>query len=100
MKIIDTENLDRIERYSGVFAKFSNLTNFTFIELGISAGKELEEHINEEDVVFYIISGKGDFLYNGDTFQVKAGTLIEVGAGTMRGWRNESNEELKILVIK
>jgi mannose-6-phosphate isomerase-like protein (cupin superfamily) len=53
---------------------------------------------NEELYVF--IGGKGQFQIDGETVNVREGTVIRVAPGGERAWRNNSTEDLYFVVIQ
>lgn len=70
------------------------------VELELMPQGAIEAHALPINVVFYVISGQGVITINNDSFRVQTGDVIEVSAKSQRAWKNNSNEILKLLVIK
>ena len=60
----------------------------------------MKRHITPVDVFFYVIEGKGIVEVGDEKKKVGPDTLIESPAKIVHCWYNESNEILKILVVK
>ena len=63
---------------------------------GASVGHH--EHMNDEEY-YYIISGKGMMVLDGEKFEVKAGDITAVFSGGSHGLENYGSEELRVIVI-
>ncbi|MBU8892349.1 MAG: cupin domain-containing protein [Bacteroidales bacterium] len=70
------------------------------IHISLKAGESLEEHKNPLDALFFIISGSALLTVNGEKWKMKANDTIKITSDQLRGWTNNTNEELRILVIK
>jgi quercetin dioxygenase-like cupin family protein len=70
------------------------------IHLTLKPGETLEVHTNPFDVAFYVLAGTGELSVGNDTRTVAADTVIEIPAGEMRGWKNMSDADLRVLVVK
>ncbi len=70
------------------------------VKLEIGKGGEITEHALPIHVTFYVIKGEGLATINGKSNKCNQGDVIEVGANEQRGWRNESDVLLEILVLK
>ena len=62
---------------------------------GVTIG--VHEHNSEE--YYYIIDGKGTMVLDGEEFEVGAGDITGVFAGGSHGLRNDSDADLRIVVI-
>lgn len=71
-----------------------------FVKLEIQPGGFIELHSLPHPVEFYIIKGKGCMLSETEELVVNSGDLIIVRENLERGWRNDSDNLLEILVIK
>jgi quercetin dioxygenase-like cupin family protein len=70
------------------------------IHLTLRPTEILEKHSNPFDVAFYVLSGSGELEVGDETATISADSVIEVAAGEQRGWKNNSTEDLKVLVVK
>lgn len=71
-----------------------------FIYISLKPGEEIELHANPRDVVFFVLEGKGIILVEDEKTGAEKNDCIEVKKNLQRGWRNESDDELRLLVIK
>jgi len=63
-------------------------------------GEKLIRHITPVDVFFYVISGTGVVEIGEERKTVTADTVIDSPKGIPHCWYNESDDELKVLVVK
>ncbi len=63
-------------------------------------GQKLKRHITPVDVVFYVIEGTGVVEVGEEKAEVTTDTLIESPKDIMHCWYNESDADLKFMVIK
>lgn len=70
------------------------------IHLSLQPGEQMDPHSQPFDVVFYVISGNGILDLQEQSVAGTPGTCIHVPAGMQRGWKNNSNEEFRVLVVK
>lgn len=54
----------------------------------------------ENEEVYVVLKGKGIFIIDGDTNQVKEGSVIRIAPDAKRRWCNNSDEDLTIMVIQ
>ncbi|GAG88197.1 unnamed protein product [marine sediment metagenome] len=74
--------------------------NAVIIRLTLKPGESLRRHETPTDVAFYVLEGKGVVLIGDEKKEVEKDTLIESPADIVHCWYNESNEILRVLVIK
>lgn len=70
------------------------------IHLSLRPGEALETHSNPFDVAFYVLEGTGELTAGTESRIISADTVIEIPAGEMRGWKNLSHADLRVLVVK
>ena len=70
------------------------------IRINMKAGHTVAAHVNEKDVVFYVLSGEGELIIDGQAFLPKVGDSIVVGKGKTRSWTVIGNTALELLVVK
>jgi mannose-6-phosphate isomerase-like protein (cupin superfamily) len=54
----------------------------------------------ENDEVYIIIGGRGQFLVDGECIDVKEGSVLRMGPAAARAWRNNSDAPLYFLCIQ
>ncbi len=66
----------------------------------LKPGQSLRKHITPVDVNFYVLQGTGIIQIGDEKLQVQKDTLIESPKDILHCWYNESNEDLRVMVIK
>ncbi len=74
--------------------------NAQIIVITLKPGAVLKKHTTPVDVAFYVLEGEGVVEIGDEEQKVCKDTLIESPANIPHGWRNESNSNLRFLVIK
>lgn len=101
MKIIPTYDVAPFENPHGVDGRKLFLgDNLQFIRLTLKPGEVIAPHSANVDVFFYVAAGNGVCLAGDNVTEVQADTLIYSNAGTVHGWQNTGNTDLKLLVCK
>ncbi len=70
------------------------------VKLELELGAEILEHALPMHVTFYVIKGEGIALVNGTASLCKQGDVVVVAKNEQRGWKNESDNLLELLVVK
>ncbi len=99
MKIINLSNADKIPFKINGHKMYSG-ENIEVIHLDLKPGEILEMHSNPFDVIFYVLEGKGIFINEITDTLIEKDSCFRVKANLLRGWKNNSPDDLKILVIK
>lgn len=63
-------------------------------------GESLKPHFTPVDVAFYVLEGNGHVLIGDEKQEVSEDTLIESPKMIAHCWYNESDKDLRLLVIK
>ncbi|CFX14234.1 RmlC-like jelly roll fold [Syntrophomonas zehnderi OL-4] len=63
----------------------------------IVPGGEILPHIHDVTEVFYIISGTGSVLVNGQRVDYSTGTVVAAPAGVEHGVKNNTDQEIYLL---
>ena len=101
MKIVNIKNADISQNPHKVDArKIYDTKNAQAVHITLNPGESLKRHITPVDVFFYVLEGKGIVEIGGEKNEVGSDTLIESPAKILHCWYNESNEILRILVVK
>ena len=70
------------------------------IYLKLSPGQVLEIHKNPFDVMFFVVSGKGTLLHEEKEISMNKDDSIFIDSSINRGWKNNSENDLILLVYK
>lgn len=70
------------------------------IHLVLKPGENLSEHTNPFDVIFFVAEGKGILSIEGEEVELITNDTIQVSSDKKRGWENNSNKNLRLLVMK
>ena len=62
-------------------------------------GASIGEHLNDKDEIYYILSGRGELMLDGDYREVGAGDAILTRRGSRHGLRQSGDEDLVIFVV-
>jgi len=60
----------------------------------------MEKHINEWNIVFFVLQGIGSLDVEGKVHELEEQQSISVEAGRERSWSNRGNQTLELLAIK
>ena len=55
---------------------------------------------NENEEVYIVLKGKGQFIIDNVATEIKEGTIVRIGPSPERRWKNNSDEELLMMVIQ
>ena len=95
------QNAEIVFEAEGITGKKLNEKNgCEYIQLNIAAGKEIEAHVLPMPVTFYVLNGSAELSVDNEQINIQKGDLIEVKAGSSRGWKNTGSDELRVLAIK
>ena len=83
----------------------SEKLNTTSVEVSfqvLGPNKEIPfDHMhNENEEVYIVLKGKGQFIIDNETTDVKEGTIVRIAPAAKRRWLNNSNEDLIVIVIQ
>lgn len=70
------------------------------VHITLEPGQQLKKHITPVDVFFYVLEGTGVIEIGEEKQTVSKDTCIDSPAKIPHCWYNQSNEILKILVVK
>jgi quercetin dioxygenase-like cupin family protein len=99
INITSYENASQVRFDIEAKKMFSN-NKVELIKLSIKPGEEIEIHKNSFDVIFYVVSGKGDLTIELEKVEVCSNSTVFVNQNSLRGWRNNSENYLELLVVK
>jgi quercetin dioxygenase-like cupin family protein len=81
-------------------ARTADTPRFTFGIIDFQARRELEAHVHDdEDDAFYILEGELTFILGDEEVAAPAGTFVLIPPGVEHGFRNDSDEVVRILNI-
>ncbi len=70
------------------------------VHLALKPNEAIPKHVNDFDVAFYVLSGKGSIETSHESAHIAPGMLIEIEAGEERGLTNTEDAGLFVLVMK
>jgi mannose-6-phosphate isomerase-like protein (cupin superfamily) len=81
-------------------ARTADTPRFNFGIIEIAPGRELEQHVHdEEDDSFYILEGEMTFLFGDESAAAPPGTFVLAPPGVVHGFRNDGKEPVRMLTI-
>lgn len=101
MKIIKSKEADTIKNPHNVkVSKLYDTENAQAMHITLKPGESLKRHITPVDVFFYVLEGTGVVEIGEERKEVERDTLIDSPAKIPHCWYNESDEAVRILVVK
>ena len=101
MKIVEVKNANPDKNPHGVDArKLYDAESALVVHLTLKSGEALKRHITPTDVFFYVLEGRGVVEVGDEKREVGVDVLIESPAGIPHCWYNESDQDLRVLVVK
>ena len=84
-----------------VAAFFENVPDHKigFKKRTLHPGSSIGYHLQKTDEVYYILSGTGEMMMNGNKFSVTAGDAILTRPGSSHGLKTTGNTDLALLIV-
>jgi quercetin dioxygenase-like cupin family protein len=79
------------------FSKFKG-TKIAFRKRILHPGSSIGYHLQEQQEIYYILSGNGELQMNGKTIPVSTGDAILTLPGNHHGLKPAGNEDLSVLI--
>ena len=79
------------------FKKTPNL-KLVFRKRALKPGSGIGYHLQKEDEIYYVLSGRGEMTIDGKSFEVKPGDALLTRPGASHGLKQIGNEDLVILI--
>lgn len=70
------------------------------VHLVLKPNEEIALHANPFDVIFFILEGEGEVLFENERVKVSPNTSIYIEKDKQRGMRNDGNSAFRVLVNK
>jgi quercetin dioxygenase-like cupin family protein len=99
MKITTLENALKATSAFDARKMYSSAT-LEVMHLHLLPGEQVAVHVNPVDVVFCVIQGSVRLQADGENKLLNSYDVIEVAAGIERGLTNDSDQDLRVLVLK
>jgi mannose-6-phosphate isomerase-like protein (cupin superfamily) len=80
------------------FFRNENGLSMVFRKRALHAGSAIGYHRNDEDEIYYVLSGRGELTLNSERRIVGAGTAVLTRAGDSHGLRQVGVEDLVIII--
>jgi mannose-6-phosphate isomerase-like protein (cupin superfamily) len=101
MKTIEIKNIPINPNQHGIDTrKFHENEHVQAVHITLKPGEKLKKHITAVDVFFYVLEGTGIVEIGDEKREVTKDTYIDSPAKIPHCWYNESNEILRVLIIK
>jgi len=101
MKVVEVQNTDITKNPHGIDARKIYDTEFAqAVHILLKPGESLKKHATPVDVFFYVLEGEGVIEIGDEKKHVGSDTLIDSPARIPHCWYNESEETLRVLVVK
>ncbi len=101
MKAIEIINVPASPNPHGIETKLFHENDYVqAVHISLKPGEKLKKHITSVDVFFYVLEGTGIVEIGDEKKEVKKDTYIDSPAKIPHCWYNESNETLRVLVVK
>ncbi|MFD2286386.1 cupin domain-containing protein [Pedobacter petrophilus] len=65
----------------------------------LKPGSSIGYHLQQEDEIYYVVSGSGKMQMNGKTFPVKPGDAILTRPGSSHGIAPSADDDLVIIIV-
>ena len=72
--------------------------NLIFRKRSLHPGAAIGYHLQTEDEIYYVLSGRGSMTVDGETFEVGAGDAILTRPGSSHGLEQVGDEDLVIFI--
>jgi mannose-6-phosphate isomerase-like protein (cupin superfamily) len=79
------------------FAKAPGL-RLVFRKRALKPGSGIGHHVQKEDEIYYVLSGRGVMTIDGKTFDVTPGTAVLTRPGSSHSLKQAGDEDLVILI--
>jgi len=70
------------------------------VHLALKPNEEITLHANPLDVIFFILEGEGEILFENEKVKVSPNTSIYIEKDKQRGMKNSSECLFRVLVLK
>jgi mannose-6-phosphate isomerase-like protein (cupin superfamily) len=80
------------------FFKTTPNLKLVFRKRALKPGSGIGYHMQKEDEIYYVLSGRGQMTIDGKTFDVKAGDAVLTRPGASHGLKQVGAEDLVILI--
>ena len=101
MKAIRIDEAEVVKNPHGVKSqKLYTSEHASIMQITLEPGEKLRQHITPVDVFFYVLEGRGIVEIGDEKKEAAKDTMIDSPKGIMHCWYNESDERLRILVVK
>jgi quercetin dioxygenase-like cupin family protein len=79
------------------FSKVPKLS-LVFRKRAFHPGSAIGYHVQTEDEIYYVLSGRGEMTVDNRKFEVSPGTAVLTRPGSSHGLKQVGNEELVVLI--
>lgn len=102
-KIFDVSSVEwnpvRPETADGVLGRAMLDSNVKVVLTRVVPGGKFRTHADKYAHLFYFLSGRGIVWVGKDKYEARAGTVVQVDAGTAHAYENSGNEDLVLVSL-
>ena len=80
------------------FFKTAGSSKLQFTKRVLHPGAAIGYHLQKDEEIYYIASGSGEMLMNGELFMVQPGDAILTLAGSSHGLKQTGKEDLVVII--
>ena len=100
----DIGQIDSIHFGGGVaigYSFFQDVEDLKYIfrKRVLTPGSAIQYHLQKENEIYYILSGKGVMTMNDETFEVSPGFAVLTQAGSSHGLAQIGDEDLILIIV-
>lgn len=101
MNIIKAKEAEAIKNpHNVIVSKLYDTEHAQVMHITLKPGESLKKHVTPVDVFFYVLEGVGKVEIGDEKQDVTADTLIDSPAKIPHCWYNESDKDVRVLVVK
>ena len=99
LKIQNLKNLKPFTESLNALKLFSD-DKLEIIHITLAVGEIIPLHQNNVDVVFFVLSGIGEVIVDGEKYSAKKDDCLEIKKDLNRSWQNTGTESLLVIAVK
>lgn len=76
-----------------------NLGEIQIVWTKVEPNGEFPRHKDPYHHVFYFLKGQGEGWLGNETYEIKPGTVVEIPAGELHGYKNTGENDITLLTV-
>lgn len=98
-RIIESNNLNKLPLQVDAW-KLVNENNIEIINIILKPNQFIEQHSNEFDIYFFMLSGSVSFKINNEEVNLQQNKILFIEKNVLRSCSNNHTQDSSLLVIK